>query len=157
MLTAQANLHIDASTETVWTALAQFDQIDKWSKSVTAAEYVTNQTSGVGTARTLEIPQLGTVIETATEWQDGESIKYTINGFPSLFKSVQNRWSLEPFGDQTHVALTAEFAMVGGAVGTFLGKVLVVRRMQKVNLDLLIDFKKYVEKQYELTGYSRAK
>ena len=100
-----------APPEAVWNALANFGAIGVWAPNVDHSCLLTEQQSGVGTARRIQTGRT-TLVETVTEWTPPEDdepgvLSYRLDGLPKIVRSVTNSWRLTPTGDGTAITLTS--------------------------------------------------
>jgi uncharacterized protein YndB with AHSA1/START domain len=96
--------HIRAAPERVFGVLADFGDIAEWARFVQHSSLLTDQTSGVGTSRRVQMARQ-TVVETVTAWDEPRELAYTIDGLPPIIGAVGNRWTLAPAGPDTSVTI----------------------------------------------------
>jgi uncharacterized protein YndB with AHSA1/START domain len=99
-------LHVAASPEVVWAALAAFDRISVWAADVDHSSYLTDQTEGIGTARRVQVGRT-VLVERVTEWDPPRALAYDLEGLPPVVGGATNRWTLRAEGSGTAVALTS--------------------------------------------------
>ena len=108
MTEAARERHIARPIDEVWAALGEFDAIARWAPDVDHSCLMTEQQTGVGTARRVQVGRM-TLVERVTAWE-GEptySLTYDIDGLPPALGPVANRWSLAQVGSGTTATLTA--------------------------------------------------
>jgi carbon monoxide dehydrogenase subunit G len=99
---------VSAPPEQVWALLARFDRIVEWAPAVVHSEALTTPSSGVGAARRAQVGRL-TLVETVTDWDEGSTLAYTMEGLPPFVNRAVNRWDLEPAGpERTTITLTVD-------------------------------------------------
>jgi hypothetical protein len=102
---------IAASPDVVWAALADFGAIVVWAPNVDHSCLLTDQESGVGTARRIQAGRT-TLVETVTEWtpptsSDPGTLTYSLAGLPRVIRWVTNSWRLTLDHGGTTVTLTS--------------------------------------------------
>jgi len=112
MAKTSTQIQINVPKNKVWEILADFGNISKWAPIVTQSNIISSTNQGVGTERSVEIPQMGRVTEKVLEWDEGNSIKIEIKGIPSV-NSLFNKFSLKGEGDQTEVTFEREVDIAG--------------------------------------------
>lgn len=114
--------HLSAPTGPVWALLADFPNLaDHWD-GVKSTRAVGDQTRGVGARRHVKLAPIGSMLETATGWEEGRRI-VTANE-PSAtvpFKQAESALTLEP--DNGRATITFEYRYVprGGPLGRLTG------------------------------------
>lgn len=108
MTEAARERHIPRPIDQVWAALGDFDAIARWAPDVDHSCLMTDQQTGVGTARRVQVGRM-TLVERVTAWegQPTYSLTYDIDGLPPALGRVANRWSLAQVGSGTTATLTA--------------------------------------------------
>lgn len=135
---------ISASKSKAWNTLADFGGIDKWASGITNSKSLNESDTNIGTERTFEIPQIGTLREKIIDWNEGNLIKYEIAPIPNTpVRYATSNWTVSEHGDQSVVHLTSEYDLVGSKEQK--------EEFLKNTTDFLIltlqDLKQYVEKQ----------
>jgi hypothetical protein len=64
-----------------------------------------------------------TLLETITEWVEGETLSYDISGLPPVIRSLNNTWTLEDVGPETLITLTTRVQVAAGPLGNLLSRV----------------------------------
>ena len=96
---------IEAAPEALFAVLADFGGIAEWARFIQHSSLLTEQTSGIGATRRVQMARQ-TVVETVTVWDEPRELAYTIDGLPPMVGAVGNRWTLVPSGGGTTVSLT---------------------------------------------------
>lgn len=135
---------ISAFKSKAWNALADFGGIDKWASGITNSKSFNESDTNIGTERTFEIPQIGTLREKIIDWNEGNRIKYEIAPIPNTpVRYATSNWTVSEHGDQSVVHLTSEYDLVGSKEQK--------EEFLKNTTDFLVltlrDLKQYVEKQ----------
>ena len=142
MAIVEKEILINASSDQIWQALSDFDSISTWSGVVDHSTYLTPESSGIGSARRIQ-QGANTLIETVTEWNEGELLAYTLSGLPPVFRSATNCWRISQNEAPTKVSLTIELVPIRPPAA--LPAAIVSRVIARINKKLLRDLKKYVE------------
>lgn len=96
---------IEAAPEALFAVLADFGGIAEWARFIEHSSLLTEQTSGIGATRRVQMARQ-TVVETVTVWDEPRELAYTIDGLPPMVGAVGNRWTLVPSRGGTTVSLT---------------------------------------------------
>lgn len=140
--TATANAPIDA----VWKKLSALTAIEDWSESTISAHYHTEAREGARASRAVKVKRLGTMRETATEWNDGERFKMAIEGIPSFVKRSTGQSSLKSLGPETtRVTSTVTIETGWGIVGTVIEKLAMGPQLNTTVGTILAGFVVYAE------------
>jgi uncharacterized protein YndB with AHSA1/START domain len=107
MTEASQQRHIARPVDEVWDALADFGAISRWSPDADHSCLLTDQRSGVGTTRRVQVGRM-TLVERVTTWDPDPpcALAYEIEGLPAALGRVSNRWVLDPIGTGTTATLT---------------------------------------------------
>ncbi|MDG2262686.1 MAG: SRPBCC family protein [Actinomycetota bacterium] len=103
----QRAILLSHTTADVWSVLSEFGNISAWGPNVDHSCIISDVARGVGAVRRVQTART-TVLETVTEWSDGDLLSYSIVGLPPVIRSVSNTWSLEPIHGGTNVRLTSD-------------------------------------------------
>ncbi len=105
-----------ATPDEVWAVLSDFAAISAWAPNVDHSCLLTEQATGVGTARRIQAGRT-TLVETVTEWTPPTDdtttddttavLSYALTGLPKVVRSVTNTWNLERDRAGTAVTLTS--------------------------------------------------
>ena len=101
------DITINAPTEDVWAILADFPAISMWVPMIQHSCLITQETSGVGAARRVQIAQQA-LIETVTVWEPQRRLAYTIEGMPPIVGIATTTWTLQPSAKGTRVTISTE-------------------------------------------------
>ena len=128
---------VAAPSSSVWAFFADFPSLgDHWS-GIKASRLVGDQRQGVGARREVDLAPIGSMVETATAWEDGRTIA-TRNQPSALvpFKEAESRLTLEPEGDATAITFDYRYVPRGGPLGRLSGPV-IDRMLTKTFEDML--------------------
>jgi uncharacterized protein YndB with AHSA1/START domain len=136
-------IDIARSTDHVWAALANFGDISRWATNVDHSCLTTEQSEGIGAARRVQVGR-NVLIERIVEWDPGERLAYSIDGLPSVVRSVTNSWRLEPAGSSTRVTFTSVVATGPRPPQRLVGRV-VGKGLAKASREMLLGLKRHLE------------
>ncbi|WP_200950043.1 type II toxin-antitoxin system RatA family toxin [Nocardioides sp. Root151] len=129
---------VAASSDTVWDVCADFPNLaDHWD-GIRASRAIGEQTHGVGARRQVDLKPVGSMLETVTVWEEGQTMA-TANQ-PSVlvpFKQAESRLTLEPQGDGTAITFDYRYVPRGGPLGRVTGPV--IDRMLNTTFESLLD------------------
>ncbi len=111
MISVERTGTIAATPEEVWAVLSDFAAISTWAPNVDHSCLLTEQATGVGTARRIQAGRT-TLVETVTEWTPPTDdttavLSYALTGLPKVVRSVTNTWNLMQDRAGTAVTLTS--------------------------------------------------
>lgn len=107
MATYSTNITINAPIGDIWSVLADFPVISHWVPLIQHSCTLSQQRSGVGAVRRVQIAQQ-TLVETVTVWEPDTQLSYTIDGLPPIVGTATNTWRLEPSKRGVLVTLTTD-------------------------------------------------
>ena len=105
-------IRINVPKNKVWEILADYGNVAKWAPIVTQSALIGSSKQGVGTERSCEVQQFGSVTEKVLDWDEGNSMRYEIKGIPSV-NSMFTKLSLSSEADQTVVTGEMEVEVAG--------------------------------------------
>ena len=136
---------LDAPAGRVWQILADFGAIDRWSPVINHSASVDGPTSGVGATRACEVAGIfPNVVERATEWDEGRSLTFEIEGAP-MMRSVNSTWSAEPDGGRTVVTARVDARRSPGPIGALMAATMMKATMGRNVGQSLRGLKHHVE------------
>lgn len=113
---------VAATRETIWEVLSDFAAIDTWAPNVDHARLLTDQMSGVGTCRRVQVGRMA-LIETVTAWNPPDGLTYRVEGLPSAVGTVTNSWLIEPGSGFSVVRLVTVVSPTGPSlIGRVAGR-----------------------------------
>lgn len=147
MTTITRQVTVDAPSEQVWDALADFGGIAAWNPNVKKSRLTSNKTDGEGITRECQLTPMGTVQERVTEWTEGEMMTVEIFDFKNVpgMRSGLAVFNLEPNGAQTGVTMQMSYEVGLGSIGAGMNAVMMKRQFAKAVTSLLAGLKFHVE------------
>lgn len=117
-------IEIDAPIELVWDKISNLADVQNWTKVVNESFYHTEIERGIGAGRTCDVEGFGELVENVLEWDEGKSIRLSIEGLPFFIKEASGRWRLEELGPNrtrgtTSVDLKTRFWPLGALLERF--------------------------------------
>lgn len=141
---------IEASTEAVWKALSDIENVTLWAEPILEAYCNSDIKRGVGAERTCKLRGNMTVREKWTHWQEGNSFTYIGYGVP-MIKSAKNTWAIRSENDKTLLINETEIEFQGGVFGQLLEFVM-GSSMRRMGPRTLAAFKYWVKNGYPFEG-----
>jgi carbon monoxide dehydrogenase subunit G len=139
-------ISINASADKVWGVLADFGGVAKWAPTVVESHLTTEANGGVGAKRMLAVSTGESVEEVVVEWNEGRSFTFQIPaGLASVVKMLQETWTVEPALKESVVAVTMDYTMKYGIIGTALDSLMVGRALRKMLAQNLAGLKHHIE------------
>jgi len=147
MTTIKRHVKIDASSDKVWAALADFGNIAIWNPAVRNSHLTSSETEGVGMSRECQLVPTGTVQELVTGWTEGKSLTVEIVDFKNVpaMRTAIAEFTLEPRGEQTDAFMTMNYEVGLGILGDGMNSMMMKRQFQKALTGLLAGLKHHVE------------
>ncbi len=147
MTTLNLSIKIDAPTEKVWEALADFGGVAAWNPSVKQSRLTSSAVEGAGVSRECVLAPMGTVQERVTEWTDGRLMGIEIYDHKNLpgLRSAVATIKLEPQGPTTVVQCQMDYAVGLGVIGAGMNAMGMRRLFTKSLGGLLAGLKHHVE------------
>lgn len=107
MAIARALIRINAPQSVVWTILADFGGLYKWSPLVSKSVSISPINHGLNCERTYDINMLGSLTDKAIEWIEGTSYTVLVKGIPKL-PYMTTKLSLREDSGETEVFAETE-------------------------------------------------
>jgi carbon monoxide dehydrogenase subunit G len=146
MLQINATIEINAPADLVWKRLAKLDDVQHFVESVQKSYYSSEQTEGIGAERTCEVKGFGTLQEKITQWDDGDSLTYAVEGMPKVVRSARSHWSLNAITpNKTRVTVESTMETNYGVFGSLMAKYMMRPQVTRLLEKGLASFKDYVE------------
>lgn len=98
---------VAATAEETWAILADFGAIAQWVPLIAHSCPLSDQTSGPGTVRRVQLDRQ-VMVERVQTWEAPTTLRYSIEGLPPIVGATTNTWNLRPAGKVTEVTLTTE-------------------------------------------------
>jgi ribosome-associated toxin RatA of RatAB toxin-antitoxin module len=148
MTTFKKKIKIDSSIQKTWKVVSNLGDIYKFNPSVSKSYYTTEQTDGIGAARICELYPMEKILETATDWEDGNSFLLKIDAIEKAppMKNFEGKFELNEIGiNHTEVSLPHNYDMKLGFIGQLLNKLILKSKMELSIEDLLKGLKVHLE------------
>lgn len=153
MLEINASIEIDASASAVWRKLAKLDDVQHYVENVKKSYYSSELTEGVGAERICEVQGFGTLREKITQWQDGKSFTYAVEGMPSIIRRGRSTWRVEAITpEKARVSISSRLETRYGFVGTLIGRLMMRPQITRLLEEALLSFKDFVEQSAPSEG-----
>lgn len=147
MTTISRQVTIDAPSEQVWPALADFGGISAWNPNVKTSSLTSVEQTGAGITRECQLVPMGTVQERVSEWVEGEMMSVEILEFKNVpaMRSTVAVFRLEPEGPRTTVRLDMTYEVGLGALGAGMNSMVMKRQFTKAATSMMAGLKLHVE------------
>jgi uncharacterized protein YndB with AHSA1/START domain len=144
MTTFTESTTVAAPRSEVWATLADIGTIAEWNEGL-AGSHATNEVVGVGATRHCDISAKQTLEEEVVEYIEGERITFRITESTLPFARADIRFTLSGDGQTTAVAVSPDYKLKYGPLGSVMDVVMVKRRYRKGMRDLLGGLKRSIE------------
>ena len=146
MLQITESIEVNAPPSEVWRHLAKLDDVQHFVASVKRSVYSSERREGVGAARTCEIKGFGKLVETITDWEEGRTLTYEVEGMPAFVKHAQSTWTVEGKNQsQTIVTVRNVMQTRYGFLGKMMEQYAMKPRVTRLLGDAVREFKQHVE------------
>lgn len=136
---------IDAPAEEVWGALADIGSIHRWNPGVVSSYTMTDAAGGLGARRHCNLGGKTYLDEEVVEWRPGQRLTMRVIETNLPFKTADIRFTLRPENGGTVVAVTPDYTLKFGPLGSALDRLFVRNRYRKGMQALLTGLKRHVE------------
>lgn len=143
-------IRIHASAEQVWAALADIGAIHRWNPGVVHSYVTTERTAGLGAGRRCDLGGKNYLKEEVVEWEPGKRLTLRIIDTSLPFKAADIRFVLHPDVSGTRVAVSPDYRLKFGPLGTILDRLYVRGAYRKGMTALLYGLKRYVEERADM-------
>lgn len=128
MTTLRNEIIIDAPLEKIWGALSQVDELDKYDPTVTKSKATSENKSGIGAARKVEMKDgKNWFEEKCTISKPNESLAYELTACSFPVHQLKHTYSFEKVGTKVKVKQIMEYEVKFGWVGKIMD-VLIIRK-----------------------------
>ena len=100
--------------------LGDFEEVEEWAPALTDAFRTTGPDIGIGSRRTVEYRRLFRMEQVVTDWQEGESLTYTVFKAPWPIRHFFETWTVTPSVSGARVRSFVEYELWFGRVGAFV-------------------------------------
>ena len=133
-------IHINASKDKVWAALADLGSVQNFNPAVKKSYYTTTEKAGIGATRVCELLPQGAVEERVTEWQTGQRFVLEVQGPP--FENAYGHVSVKEDDQGTLVTYGIDFDLQAGVP---IDAATVKAQIEMLIPVVLANLKQYVE------------
>lgn len=115
-------IRINASKNKVWEIISDLGGIENYHPGVKKSYYTSEIKKGVGASRFCELLPMGSIEESATEWEEGEGYVLEVLSGEKLppFKRAYIRFSLKEEGQETLATISFDYILKYGPIGRLL-------------------------------------
>ena len=137
--------NINAPVEQVWQTLSAIGDIYQWNPGVKASRTTSAQAKGYGATRFCDLGGENHLDEKVVAWQPNEKLTMRIVGTNLPFVTADIRFTLHPEPDGTRVAVSPQYQLKYGLMGSLLDRLYVRRSYRRGMEALLVGLKRFVE------------
>lgn len=149
MSTIYRSIQLDASPEEVWPIVADLGAIVNFHPFVTNSYYHSKTLNGVGAARVCEFGEQMAVLETAVDWNDGQSYTLAIDftkGMAPPMTDVLGTVTVKPDGRSGSTASIAiSYKPKFGPIGAVMNKLMIQPKYGKMLDGMMQGLKHHME------------
>jgi uncharacterized membrane protein len=139
-------IEIDAPIDLVWSKISNLADVQNWTKAVKESHFHTEIERGIGAGRTCDVPGFGTLVENVLDWDEGKSIRLSLEGLPFVIKEASGGWRLEELGpNRTRAVTSIDLKTRFWPIGALLEKFALGPQFNKTVKGAQREFKTYVE------------
>lgn len=121
---------IPVPSERVWSALADFGNIDRFHPGLTDAALKGEQASGVGAVRQCNFKGGGHIVEKVTDWSDGSSYTIEVTETSLPLKRAKTTMSVTAVdANKSRVSMTIEYVPKYGLIGAVMNALMMREAM----------------------------
>ena len=115
-------IRINASKNKVWEIISDLGGIENYHPGVKKSYYTSEIRKGVGASRFCGLLPMGSIEESATEWEEGEGYVLEVLSGEKLppFKRAYIRFSLKEEGQETLATISFDYILKYGPIGRLL-------------------------------------
>jgi len=115
-------IRINAPKNKVWEIISDLGGIENYHPGVKKSYYTSEIRKGVGASRFCELLPMGSIEESATEWEEGEGYVLEVLSGEKLppFKRAYIRFSLKEEGQETLATISFDYTLKFGPIGRLL-------------------------------------
>ena len=144
----RASIPVEAPTEDVWKAIADFGNIYRWNPGVPESHLTSDQGEGVGTTRHCDLAMPGASIEErVTAWEPGSHYRVDIYDKKRVpfIKNLRAEVGVEPAGDGSTAYFQASYDTTAGPIGMLMDRLMIRGQYRKGGRAFVAGLKYFVE------------
>ena len=146
----EQTIEIDAPVDVVWEKISDLADVQNWTKAVNKSYFHTEIKRGIGAGRTCEVEGFGTLIENVLDWDEGKSIRLSLEGLPFFVKEASGGWRLEELGpSRTRATQSIDMTTRFWPIGALLERFALGPQFSKTLKGAQREFKSHVEGSVE--------
>ena len=128
MTILENSIHIDATPDRVWAALASLDLLEKYDPGVSRSEIVSAERTGPGSARRCDLRPGGWFKERVADWRPNEGLSFELYECTLPVRQLRHSYTLVADAGGTLVTQRMEYELKFGLVGRALDALMVRKK-----------------------------
>lgn len=143
--TLENAIHINAPPARVWEMLTSLDALAKYDPGVATVRIVSEQRSGLGSARQCDLKAGGWFKERVSHWLEGEELGFELYECTLPVRALEHRYVLTPEAGGTRVQQRMKYKLKYGPLGALLDALFVRRKWDAGIKAFFVGLKAHVE------------
>lgn len=153
MTTFIKQLTIEKPIEKLWQVISDLKSVEKFHPGVKKSYLTNTLEKGLGAARICELYPSGKIIETVTEWKEGDGYLLKIEPIEKAppVKNFKGRFDLTKIdNEKTQVSVSISYDVKLGAIGILLNKLVIQSKIEASIDGLLSGLKLHTEMNVDI-------
>ena len=139
-------IQVDAPKSEVWAMLEDFDNLS-WSQTVTGAHYLNSKRSEVGMSRHCDLADGGYIVETITNWNQGNGFTYQLNDASDpLDPSSYAIWKVRGNSKKSVLSFEVHYELKYGIIGDMMNGLFAKDKFANSIVGFMNEFKQKAER-----------
>ncbi len=147
MTILENSIHIDATPDRVWAALASLDLLEKYDPGVARSQIVSAERAGPGSARRCDLRPGGWFKERVADWRPNEGLSFELYECTLPVRRLRHSYTLVADTAGTLVTQRMEYDLKFGLIGRALDALLVRKKWVAGIRAFFMGLKRHVESQ----------
>lgn len=146
MATIKNEITINASTEKVWSVLADVELLERYDPTVRKSSRLSANRTGIGAKRKVDmLDGKNWFEEKISAFEPNRVLAYDLTACSFPIKSLRHSYSFEKVGDQTRVKQVMEYTVKFGVIGRLLDELILRRQFNLGIRKFLEGLRSYTE------------
>ncbi len=147
MTSLHNEITINAPIETIWNALSNIDELDRYDPTVKKSTAVSLTKSGIGAKRKVDmLDGKNWFEEQCTVWKPNEALTYELTACSFPVHKLKHSYTFEKIGNQTKVKQVMEYQIKFGFFGKILDALMIRKQSDSGIKKFFGGLKAYTEK-----------
>lgn len=146
MATILNDITIDASLEKVWSILTTIDLLDKYDPTVKKSSLVSNEKTGVGAKRKVEmLDGKNWFEEKISVFEPHKALAFQLTDCSFPIKELTHTYSFEAAGNETRVKQVMQYTVKFGIIGKLMDALMIRKQSDAGIKKFMVGLKEYAE------------